>query len=310
MASQLRLRGQLLVKQSLGYLFIAPAVIFLCVVTVYPLLDTIKTSFTEINPRERTEEYVGLKNYENLFHDEVLHNSVKNTVKFTFASVFLHLIIGGTLALLLNEQWAGAFLRNFTRGVLILPWLFSTAASALVWGLMFHTFGIMNYIVQAIGITSTSVEFLGDRDIALYSLVLVNVWKSFPFYMVLLLGGLQSIPSELYEAGVVDGANRFQRFRHITVPLLRPVILATSTIDIITTAGHFDLVKLMTRGGPVRSTETVAYYVWQTGFRDVNFGYGAAISVAMVVVLSVGVLIYLRLFTAKEQSYSDTTTTL
>jgi multiple sugar transport system permease protein len=141
-------------------------------------------------------------------------------------------------------------------------------------------------------------------------LVLVNVWKTFPFYMVLLLGGLQAIPSELYEAGVVDGANRLQRFRHITMPLLRPVILAISTIDIITTAGHFDLVKLMTRGGPVRTTETIAYYIWQTGFRDVNFGYGAAISVAMVIVLSIGVLIYLRVFTARGQIYGDTTTTL
>jgi multiple sugar transport system permease protein len=299
-----------MVKRSLGYLFIAPAIIFLCVVTVYPLLDTVKTSLTEINPRERTEEFVGLQNYRDLFDDEILHNSVKNTIKFTFASVVLHIVIGGTLALLLNEQWAGMTLRNFLRGVLILPWLFSTAASALVWGLLYHTFGIMNYVFQTTGITSTTVEFLGDRDIALYSLVLVNVWKTFPFYMVLLLGGLQSIPSELYEAGVVDGANRLQRFRYITIPLLRPVILATSTIDIITTAGHFDLVKLMTRGGPIRSTETVAYYVWQTGFRDVNFGYGAAISIAMVIVLSIGVLIYLRVFTAKEQIYGDTTTTI
>jgi multiple sugar transport system permease protein len=301
---------QLLVKRSLGYLFIAPAVIFLCAVTLYPLLDTLKTSFTEINPRDRTEEFVGLQNYNQLFNDDVLHNAVKNTAKFTVASVILHLLVGGTLALLLNEQWAGAGLRNFTRGVLILPWLFSTAASALVWGLLFHTFGILNYLLQSLGLAHKTVEFLGDRSIALYSLVLVNVWKTFPFYMVLLLGGLQAIPSELYEAGVVDGANRLQRFRYITVPLLRPIILAISTIDIITTAGHFDLVKLMTRGGPVRTTETIAYYIWQTGFRDVNFGYGAAISVAMVVVLSVGMLIYLRIFTAREQMYGDTTTTL
>jgi len=293
----------------LGYFFIAPAVLFLCAVTIYPLLDTVKTSLTRINPRERTEEFVLFDNYSDMFHDEVLQNSVRTTIKFTIASVFLHLFIGGALALLLNERWAGTLLRNFTRGVLILPWLFSTAASALVWGLLYHTFGIMNYILQSVGLAHHTVEFLGDRSLALYSLVLVNVWKSFPFYMVLLLGGLQSIPSELYEAGVVDGANRLQRFRHITLPLLRPVILATSTIDIITTAGHFDLVKLMTRGGPVRTTETLAYYVWQTGFRDVNFGYGAAISIAMVIALSMGMLSYLRVFTGKEQLYGDTTTT-
>lgn len=310
MAVPAQRRLQSWIKQSRGYLFIAPAVIFLLVVMVYPLANVFVTSFTQIDTRERTQEYVGLDNYAALLDDSILWNSVRNTVIFTAASVVLHLLIGGVLALLLNEQWLSAEVRNFTRGVLILPWLFSTAASALIWGLLYHPFGTLNYLLMSSGLASEPVEFLGDRALALMSLVLVNVWKTFPFYMVMILGGLQSIPVELYEVSRVDGAGRLQRFRHITLPMMRPVILAISTIDIITTFGHFDLVKLMTFGGPIRSTETIAYYVWQTGFRDVNFGYGAAISVMMVVVLSIGVLVYLRMFTAREQMYGETTTAL
>lgn len=297
-------------SQNIGYLFIAPAVLFLIVVTIYPLISTFLTSFTTINTRERTTEFVALANYTRMFSDGVFWNAMRNTAIFTAASVVLHLLVGGTLAVLLNERWASIQARNFMRGLLILPWLFSTAASALIWGLLYHPFGPTNYVLQGLGLVSEPVQFLGDKTLAMWSLVLVNVWKTFPFYMVMLLGGLQSIPPELYDAARVDGASAYHRFRYVTVPLLRPVILAISTIDIITTFSQFDLVKLLTSGGPLRSTETVAYYLWQTGFRDVNFGYGSAISVVMVVGLSIGVLIYLRMFTAREQVYADSTTNL
>ncbi len=295
--------------QAAGYLFIAPAVTFLIVITVYPLVSIFFTSFTTINTRERTQEFVALMNFAELFADAIFWNAVRNTILFTAISVILHLLAGGVLALLLNERWANRGVRNFMRGLLILPWLFSTAASALIWGLLYHPFGPTNYMLLSSGIFTEPVEFLGDGSLALMSLVIVNVWKTFPFYMVMILGGLQSIPTEFYEAARVDGAGILQRFRHITLPLMHPIILAISTIDIITTFGHFDLVKLLTSGGPTRSTETIGYYIWQTGFRDVNFGYGSAISVVMVVSLSIITLIYLRLFSAREQIYADTTTT-
>jgi multiple sugar transport system permease protein len=293
-----------------GYLFIAPAVVFLLAVTIYPLVSTLLTSLTTINTRERTTEFVGLANYAKLLGDGVFWNAARNTAVFTAASVVLHLLAGGALALVLNERWGNSGARNFMRGLLILPWLFSTAASALIWGLLYHPFGPTNYVLTNLGLINQPVEFLADKSLAMGSLVIVNVWKTFPFYMVMILGALQSIPPELYDAARVDGANALQRFRHVTLPLLRPVVLAISTIDIITTFGQFDLVKLLTAGGPTRATETIAYYLWQTGFRDINFGYGSTISVVMVVGLAIGVLIYLRMFTAREQIYADSTTTL
>jgi len=129
----------------------------------------------------------------------------------------------------------------------------------------------------------------------------VNIWKSYPFYMIMILGGLQTIPPDLYGAAKVDGAGRWHRFWHITLPLLRPVLVATTAIDFITSFGHFDLVRTLTEGGPARSTITLGYYTWLVGFRDVDFGYGSAISISMLVLMSVAMLFYLRL--SKERIY-------
>lgn len=295
-------------RQTIGYLFVAPAIIFLLLVIAYPLFTTMRLSFEEVVVRTRTTSFVGLQNYAKLLEDDIFWESMKNTILYTIGSTVLHLLVGGFFALLLNEKWASTRVRNFTRGLLILPWLFSMAASALMWALLYNTFGPLNYLITASGLSAQPVDFLGDRNIVLWSLIFINVWKSFPFYMVMILGGLQSIPLDLYDSAHVDGASRIQRFWFITLPLLRPVLVAISAIDFITTFSVFDIVKLMTNGGPFRVTTTTAFYVWQTGFRDVNFGYGSAISVVMLVLLGIGTLIYLRVVSQRQPVYGDTTT--
>lgn len=308
-ASVSKRRQRRLPRQAAGYLFIAPAVIFLIMVIAYPLFTTVRLSFEKIVVRSRTTTFVGLQNYIELLQDGVFWESLKNTVIYTVNSMVLHLLVGGVFALLLNEKWAGSIARNFVRGLLILPWLFSMAASALMWALLYSPVGPLNYILTASGLVPQPVDFLGDRNIVLWSLILINVWKSFPFYMVMILGGLQSIPVDLYDAAHIDGANRFQGFRFVTLPLLRPVLVAISTIDFITTFTVFDVVKLMTNGGPFKATTTTAFYVWQKGFRDVNFGYGSAISVVMLVLLGIGTFIYIRVVSQRQMTYGDTTTT-
>jgi multiple sugar transport system permease protein len=209
---------------------------------------------------------------------------------------------------LLNARWFSTWLRNALRGLLILPWLFSFAAAALVWGLLYHPFGLLSYLITTLGISAHPVEFLASRQLALPSLILVNVWKTYPFYMVMILGGLQSIPEELYECATIDGATALQRFRCITLPLLRPILVAITALDFITTFGHYDLIKTLTEGGPFGSTRTVAYYIWMSGFRDGNLGYGAAASVVLLVFLSVAMLVYLKVFAQGEEIYGETTT--
>lgn len=293
-AAQAKRSGWLRTRRALtGYFFVAPALIFLLAVSIYPLLRTFYMSTTDVEAGEWL--FVGLQNYAELMQDPWFWNSLKVIGIFTFSSLIFHLAIGLGFALLLNEKWFNNTLRNFMRGILILPWVFSTAASGLMWSLLFHPFGVLNYVVVGVLGQPKPIEFLSTPTMAMASIVTVNTWKSYPFYMIIILGALQVIPPELYEAAKVDGANGWQRFRYITLPQLRPVLIAVSLIDIITTVGHVDLIKILTRGGPFRTTETVAYYIYKTALLDGNLGYGAAISTLMLTILTILIIIYLRL---------------
>ncbi len=277
-----------------GYLYIAPALIFLALVVAVPIFTTFKLSFEELNARTRTSSFVGWTNYVKLASDPLFWSSFLNSLIFAFASTIGHAAVGTVCALLLVARWATPRIRNFVRGLLILPWLFSLAAAGLIWGLLYQTSGPVNYLLMSSGLASQPVDFFGDPNLAIWSLIFINVWKFYPFYLVMILGALQSIPEDLFEAAKIDGANAVQRFWHITLPMLKSVLIASTAIDMITTVTTFDLVKIMTNGGPMRSTQTLAFYIWQAGFRDVNFGYGAAMSVVMLVTLSVATLFYLR----------------
>lgn len=289
-------------RQFTGYLMVAPALLFLAIVIVYPLTSVLRLSFYEFaGLRAQTGTFIGLGNYISLFSDSVYRTSLQNTLIFVLGSVVGHALLGLVFALALHQEWPSLLLRNIVRGLLILPWLFSLAAAGLVWALLLNPLGPLNYLIVTLGISENAVNFLGQRETALGSLIAVNIWKSYPFYMIMILGGLQTIPVDLYEAARVDGAGRWRRFRHITLPLLRPVLVATTAIDFITTFGIFDLVRTLTEGGPARSTITLGYYTWLIGFRDVDFGYGSAISMSMLIITSVALIIYLRL--SKERIY-------
>lgn len=292
-ASRRQVRWGKLQRMLTGYIFIAPAILFLMSVSIYPLTRTLFMSTFDVQSGERI--FVGVQHYLELLQDRWFWNSLKNITIFTVSSVILHLLSGLVFALLLNETWFSTAFRNFMRGVLILPWVFSTAASGLMWSLLFHPFGLLNYIAVGLLDSGQPIEFLSTPTMAMASLVAVNTWKSYPFYMIIILGGLQVIPPNLYEAAKVDGANAWQRFRYITLPQLRSVLIAISIIDIITTAGHVDLINILTRGGPLRSTETVAFYVYKTGLLDGNLGYGAAISTLMLIMLTTLIIIYITI---------------
>jgi len=277
-----------------GYFYVAPALVFLALVVAVPILSTFKLSFEELEVRTRAVSFVGLRNYLALLGDPLFWSSFLNSLIFAVASTIGHAAVGIGCALLLVGRWATPRIRNFVRGLLILPWLFSLAAAGLIWGLLYQSTGPVNYLLLSAGIVSHPIDFFGDPRLAIWSLIFINVWKSYPFYMVMILGALQTIPEELFDAAKIDGANAVQRFWHVTLPMLKPVLIASTAIDMITTVTTFDLVKIMTNGGPMRSTQTLAFYIWQEGFRDVNFGYGAAMSVVMLVTLCIATLFYLR----------------
>ncbi|MGH2458035.1 MAG: carbohydrate ABC transporter permease [Chloroflexota bacterium] len=275
-----------------GYLLVAPPVLYLFALSIFPLIYTLRLSVMDQN--QGTWVFVGLSNYATTLADPWFWADLLNSAEFTIPSVVLHLAIGLALAVMVNRVWFSISLRNLVRGLLILPWIFSTAAAALIWSLMFHPFGIFNWIGLSILHLPQAIDFLGTPGLAMASLVLVNTWKSYPFYMLAILGSLQSIPIELYEAAKVDGANAWGQFRFITLPQLRTILAAISTIDIISTFGHVDLMKIMTQGGPFRSTETISYYVYQKGFGDGDLGNAAAISTLVLLALAIMAVVYLR----------------
>lgn len=281
-------------NDHLGYLFIAPALLFIAAVVFVPIVETVWRSFTRMNFRERTLELVGLDNYVAIASDPLFWLSLQNTFVFATGSTIGHVLVGTAFALLLSAKWASNRVRNVVRGLLILPWLFSLAAAALIWGLLYDPFGPLNHLVVASGLSAEAVDFLGEPRNAMISLIIVNIWKFYPFYMVMILGGLQSIPEELYEAARIDGASGWQTFWRVTLPMLRPVLIAATTIDMITSFATFDIVRIMTNGGPQRATQTLSLYIYETGFRDVNLGYGAAMSIAMLVILMIATIIYIR----------------
>lgn len=287
----------------MGYLLIAPAVLFLMAIIALPVLTTVKMSFQELDASTQSMKFVGLANYVALIQDPQFWRTFRNSFVFALASTIGHALAGIICALLLVAPWSSQGTRNFVRGLLILPWLFSLAAAALIWGLLLEVNGPINYVLSAIGLTSRPVDFFGDPKLAIWSLAAINVWKAYPFYLVMILGGIQSISAELYDAAKCDGASALQRFWHVTLPLLRPVLIATTTIDMITTITTFDLVKIMTNGGPMRSTQTLSFYIWLTGIRDVNFGYGAAMSIVLLITLGLCTLAYLSF--ANDRSTAD-----
>lgn len=294
-----RRRRPKLTGAARGYLFVGPALAYLALTALYPLASVVAMSVQDVaNGQWR---FAGGLQYAKALRDGLVWNSFRNTTVFTVASTALHLALGLGLALCLDQPWFSRTLRNFVRGLLILPWLFSTAASALMWALLYHPFGLFNYLWVGVLGRPAVIQFLGNPATALASVIAVNTWKSYPFYMVSLLGGLQGIPPELYDAAKVDGAGAWQRFRFVTLPQLRSVLVAISTIDVITSFGHVDLISMLTRGGPGVSTETVAFHVYRTALLDGNLPYGAAVSTLMLGLLALFTLVYLRIVAGRQR---------
>ena len=291
---------RVLPREMYGFLFVGPAILFFVLVSIFPLLRTFQMSLIDVEAG--IPLFVGIRHYAELVQDPWFWSSLTNAFVFTVASVILHIFIGMVLAILLNETWFSTTLRNIMRGLLILPWVFSTASAGLMWTLLYHPFGLLNYLWVGLLGQEMPIEFLAKPGLAMASVVAVNTWKAYPFYMIIILGGLQAIPPELYEAAKVDGANAGRRFWHVTLPQLRPILIAISTIDIITTVGHVDLIRMLTRGGPLRSTETVAYYIYKTALLDGNLGYGAAVSTLMLIMVAILIIVYLRLVSRGSES--------
>lgn len=257
----------------------------LLVLTAYPLVQVVQMSFYEYDNSQPVPTFSGLANYAAILQDKLFWASFRNTLLFAVGSVAIHVAAGLGVALLLRQHISPR-VRAVFRSIFLFPWLFASAVVAANWYIMLNPFGIINYMLKGAGLLPAGpVAWLADPRWAMAALLVTNGWRGFPFIMLMLLAGLMTIPAELYEAAMVDGANAYQRFRFITIPRLRGVLATVITLDFIWSFRSFDLVFLMTGGGPMNVTELLSTYVYNVAFRSWRFGYAGAISVVMLVLL-------------------------
>jgi multiple sugar transport system permease protein len=265
-------------EQRIGWLFVFPSVALLALVFAYPIGRAFWLSlFTRNLGTALKPEFSGLDNYQRMLIDGHFWQSLANTGVFTAASVSLEFLLGLGIALVLNQSFRG---RGALRAIAILPWALPTALMGLVWAWIFNDqYGVWNDILMRLGLIKTGVNWLGEPTLAMLSVIAADVWKTTPFVSILLLAGLQSIPEDLYEAYALDGATAWQSFQNITLPMLLPQILIALLFRFAQAFGAFDLIQVLTAGGPAGATETVSLYIYSTVMRYLDFGYGATLVV-------------------------------
>ncbi|MBN3944384.1 MAG: sugar ABC transporter permease [Nostoc sp.] len=277
-------------EQQTAWILLTPALLLLLFVFAYPILRAFWLSvFTKNLATELQPVFSGLENYVRMAGDGRFWQSLWATTVFTTASVISELLLGLGIALVLNQAFFG---RGIVRTTAIIPWALPTALIGLAWSWIFNDqFGVVNDILLRLGLIKTGINWLGDPTLATIALVFADVWKTTPFISILLLAGLQSISKDLYEAYSVDGATAWQSFCNITLPLLLPQILIAVLFRFAQAFGIFDLVAVMTGGGPGGATEVVSLYIYSTVMRYLDFGYGAALVVVTFLILIAAVAI-------------------
>ncbi|MEP0855238.1 sugar ABC transporter permease [Trichocoleus sp. DQ-U1] len=277
-------------EQRTGWILLLPALLVLLLVYGYPIVRAFWLSlFTKNLGTELQPVFAGLDNYGRMAGDGRFWQSFWTTTVFTTSAVIIELLLGLGIALVLTQKFRG---RSLVRTTAILPWALPTALIGLAWGWIFNDqFGVVNDILRRVGLIEGGINWLGDPTLALMAVIFADVWKTTPFISILLLAGLQSISPDLYEAHSIDGATPWQNFTRITLPLLMPQILIALLFRFAQSFGIFDLIAVMTGGGPGGSTEVVSLYIYSTVMRYLDFGYGAALVVVTFTLLIVAVAI-------------------
>lgn len=274
-------------RNALGLLFMLPAATLLLVFLTYPLGLGVWLGFTDTKIG-RGGEFIGLENYVFLFGDSVARLSLFNTLFYTIVASILKFLLGLWLALLLNKHLP---FKSFFRAVILLPWIVPTALSAIAfWWIYDSQFSVISWVLTRLGLIDEYINFLGDPWAARLSTIAANVWRGIPFVAISLLAGLQTISPSLYEAAAIDGATPWQQFRNITLPMLTPIIAVVMTFSVLFTFTDFQLIYVLTRGGPLNATHLMATLSFQRAISGGALGEGAALAISMVPFLLAAIL--------------------
>jgi multiple sugar transport system permease protein len=265
-----------------GYLFVAPAVLLIILITAYPTYKIFDMSIHRLNRRTQETSFVGAQNYIETFKDPVFRTALKQTLIFTGTGAIGHMGLGFLLALLLNAS-LNRTVMGISRSLILLPWVMSPTVVAILTQLWGHPLiSPIAKILSNFGWEGTFMP-LGQVNTALYAIIIINIWQYTPFYMLMILVGLQTMDEELHMAAKVDGANDLQRIRHITWPHIRNVVLTFTLLDLVVNAAYFDLIWIATQGGPMRSTEVLATYTYRLAFQSLNWNIASVVGIVLLI---------------------------
>jgi multiple sugar transport system permease protein len=284
-------------EATLAYLFMVPGLVILILFMAYPFFLGIYLSLTDKMVGFPDFDFIGLDNYRLLLNDPVFRLTVANTFIYSFITVPFKLVLGLGLALVLNQKF---HFSRFVRAGLLLPWIVPTAISSLAWLMLFDPIlSPVSWVLKDWGMIHANINFLGDRWNAIASVCVANIWRGLPFFAISILAGLQAVPTELNEAAALDGANAWQRFWSVTMPTIRTIVLIATLFSIIFTFSDFQLIYVLTKGGPANATHVFGTYAYQTmGFSAL--GQAAAIALSMFPFLALFAAILLRYIRAED----------
>ena len=273
--------------------FMTPSYIVLILFMGYPLINCIRLAFSNYKLTALDDvSFAGLSNFMRIFEDRDIGMITLNTVKFVVITLIFQLVLGFILAMALKKPFKG---RGIYQGFVFLPWAFSSFVVGLIFQWMFNAeFGPIVDVLLKLGITSERISFLGSPKLALYTVIVALVWQGIPFFGIMLLAALQSVPEELMEAAKLDGANAFQRFFTVTLPCIKPTLITTTLLRTVWIFNNTDLIYIMTKGGPANSSHTLASYMFTKAYSTLDFGFASALGVLFMILLSLFALFYMK----------------
>ncbi len=299
--TRVRRSAQARADSRLGLMLAAPSILFIIGVALFPLLGTIRDSLFKISLRfaNQAQPFVGLENYGNVLQDGRWQNAMRVTGIVAGVSVAVELVLGMIIALAINRAFVG---RGIVRAAVLVPWALTTVVSARMWAWIYDgRYGVFNDILIRLHIIEQPLIFLAKPNLTIWAMIAAEIWKTTPFMALLLLAGLQLIPSDIYEASSIDGATGWQAFWRITLPMLKPTILVALLFRTIDAVRMFDLPRVLTNGGPGQSTETLVLYAYNTLFTSLNFGYGSALAVMTFLTVLIISFIFIKVLGTPAQ---------
>lgn len=292
-------RGHVLSDKNLPGLLAAPSIVIIFGVLIVPILYSLILSINNLDLKTHSLHFAGLTHYAFMLSDASFYQSVGLTLLFTVVTVSVEIVLGVAVALVLNQEFKG---RGFVRGLMILPWALPTVVNAIMWKWIFNAnYGVFNALLTQLGIIDSYRVWLGQPKSAFICVLAANIWKETPYVVLLTIAALANISKDLYEAASIDGSTAWKSFWRITLPLIKPVILILLITKTIWALQTFDLVYIMTAGGPMGVTEFITFFIQKTTFKFLKFGYGSAMSYTLSMICFLLTFLYIKIFVGRDE---------